>query len=277
MDKIIFATDFSAVSRKILEYAGRMAVKTGAELLAAHALKPPAALFSKNPERLEAWQAAHRTRLEAFVQIPDLAGMQIGCRIAAGSPETSLITLMRNEKADVLVLAKRSKSTLERYFVGSVTERIAAAAPCPVLVVPDAGAQTVHWKPVLCVTDFSRPSKRALEWGLRLAEDHGAEIAVLTAVAGADVENAHKSKKQAVQDAKRELDELLSVYDAPRGTRALVVEGEPADTIVEQAESLGSDLVVIGRRGRSQGDYIGLGSTADAVLKQETVPLAIIP
>ncbi len=277
MHKIIFATDFSPVSRNILEYAARMAARTGADLVAAHALKPPSTIYDRGQEKSSAWQREHLARLETFVDVPDLVEIDIGCRIAAGSPETALAKLVKEENADVLVLAKQSRSKLERFFVGSVTERIAAVSPFPVLVVPVAGSQTTNWKPILCVTDFSHHSRRALEWGIRLAEDHGAELAVLNVLNTSSGGSGLPAATRAIRQTERDLEELVSVLGAPKGTRTLVVQGRPADTILEEADRIGSDLVVIGRRGRAQGDYVGLGSTAHSVLKRETVPLAIIP
>ncbi|MEY4509833.1 MAG: hypothetical protein RLZZ450_1955 [Pseudomonadota bacterium] len=49
--------------------------------------------------------------------------------------------------------------------------------------------------------------------------------------------------------------------------QCLVVMGEPALTIVERAEELDADLVVLGSHGRSELQRTLLGSVAETVLR----------
>jgi len=41
----------------------------------------------------------------------------------------------RKESYDLIVMGKRGLSKITRFFIGSVTQRVLADAPCPVLVV----------------------------------------------------------------------------------------------------------------------------------------------
>jgi nucleotide-binding universal stress UspA family protein len=53
--------------------------------------------------------------------------------------------------------------------------------------------------------------------------------------------------------------------------------GVPGIEIVRAAESWGADLVVIGRRGRANGDAELLGRTVDTVIRRRTGPCLLIP
>ncbi len=74
--------------------------------------------------------------------------------------------------------ADYSALSAERFFVGSVTERVLRAATRPVLVVPEAGAHTLGWRPILCGVDFSACSIDAFEHAVRFATRYRAELAL---------------------------------------------------------------------------------------------------
>ncbi len=274
IDQIIFATDFSATSRKTLEYAAALARRTNARIIAAHALKPPSSIFSKPERELKQWENEHQKRLESFLKAPGIQGVQCEARLASGAPQRALGKLVREEKADLILVAKRSRSTLEKFFVGSNTERIVVDSPCPVLVAPEMETYTTTWNPVLCPIDFSRSSNYALEWAIRLCKEYDASLNILHV---AKLPEAGRGRAAALAQAEHKVAESLSLFDAPADTRSHIVEGRPSQQILGHAEQMNCDLVVMGRRGMNQGDYVGMGSTALAVLKGETFPLVILP
>lgn len=267
IETIIFATDFSGASRKTLKYTGALARRTQAQIIGAHALKPPSSIYTQPPDKKQKWEEEHRTRLEQFMKSAYLQGVEVESVLISGSPAKALAGLARTEKADLVVVSKSSRTAFEKFFVGSVTEILVGELPCPVLVVPE-GAVTANWEPILCPFDFSHNSRLALEYASKLAKAYEAGLAVLHVEAGEiDLQEAH-----------RRVDEALRIYDAPAGTRKIVVENKkPGRTIVETAAQLKSDLVIMGRRGNNQGDYVGAGTTAHQVLREETFPLLIIP
>lgn len=274
IDQIVFATDFSATSRKTLAYAAALARKAKASIIGSYALKPPSSIFATPKEELEQREAQHLQRLESFLKAPEVHGIKCRARLASGSPPQALGKLAIDEKADLILVAKRSRSTLEKFFVGSNTEQIVVSAPCPVLVAPDLEHCTVNWDPVLCPIDFSRSSNHALEWAIGLCRKYGASLVVLHA---ATLPEAGQGRQAALAKAEGRMAEALALFDAPPKTHKLILEGRPSEMILETAEQMKSDLVVMGRRGMNQGDYVGLGSTALAVLKGETFPLLLIP
>ena len=107
-------------------------------------------------------------------------------------------------------------------------------------------------KTIVVGFDDTQPARRALERAADLAEAFGANL-VVTSVApiliGAgrsagpiDPVDSPKTHQEQLKDAR----ELLEA----RGTQAEYVPavGEPADTIVELADDLDADLIVVGTR-----------------------------
>jgi nucleotide-binding universal stress UspA family protein len=61
------------------------------------------------------------------------------------------------------------------------------------------------------------------------------------------------------------------------GCTALMAQGEEAATIVQQAERLGADYIVLGSRPRSLAARLILGNVANDVLKLSPLPVLIVP
>jgi nucleotide-binding universal stress UspA family protein len=53
-----------------------------------------------------------------------------------GEPATALSDVCRDQEADLLVVGRRGAGIVERMVMGSVADRVAHYAPCPVLIVP---------------------------------------------------------------------------------------------------------------------------------------------
>ncbi len=56
--------------------------------------------------------------------------------IEEGKPEDVILKIADEEKVDQIIMGKSSKDRIERFFVGSTTERVVRGAKVPVTVVP---------------------------------------------------------------------------------------------------------------------------------------------
>lgn len=52
-----------------------------------------------------------------------------------GDPTTAIINACEREQADLLVIGRRGATVMERVMLGSVADRLAHHAPCPLLIV----------------------------------------------------------------------------------------------------------------------------------------------
>jgi nucleotide-binding universal stress UspA family protein len=56
-----------------------------------------------------------------------------------------------------------------------------------------------------------------------------------------------------------------------------VVEGPPAETIMEQADDVGASLIVMGTHGRAGMGELMLGSVAHKLMQQSKLPVFLVP
>jgi nucleotide-binding universal stress UspA family protein len=79
---------------------------------------------------------AQQSILDVVVADIDLTGLQWDASEEIGEPATALVDVCREKAADVLVVGRRGAGVVERLVIGSVADRLAHYAPCPVLIVP---------------------------------------------------------------------------------------------------------------------------------------------
>ena len=55
--------------------------------------------------------------------------------VVPGEPHEEIINYAEKENCDLIVMGRRGFSKVKRFFIGSITQRVIADSPCPVLVV----------------------------------------------------------------------------------------------------------------------------------------------
>lgn len=133
---------------------------------------------------------------------------------------------------------------------------------------------------VLCPTDFSPFSRRALAYAIALARPAAAKLTVLHVsplpLPSADDDVLPEWMPDVPSSADQLLDELRRfaepAHAAGLPTEMLMRDGDPGDEIVRTARSLGVDLIAMGSHGR-RGFQRLLGSHAERVLRTAPCPV----
>ena len=142
---VLVPVDFSAGSREALRHAKALAADRGVALHVLHVVEwpsspPPYLANLRFPHIREILRSA-RVELDAFVAAtpgPDVATtvyVQAG-----GFVGRSIVEVARSIGASLVATATQGRTGLDRLLLGSVTESVLRAAPCPVLTVR-AGAR----------------------------------------------------------------------------------------------------------------------------------------
>jgi len=138
-------------------------------------------------------------------------------------------------------------------------------------------------KRILVPIDFSDCSKKALQYALPLAKQHGAALTLLYVVppacgagecGGIDCVQLEASMREGGEKelAKLAVDEVRAEASA----ETLVRVGSPAREIIEAARSLPADLVVISTHGRTGLKHVLLGSVAEHIVQRAPCPVFVV-
>ncbi len=142
---------------------------------------------------------------------------------------------------------------------------------------------------ILCPVDFSEPSYRALRTADELARRYGAELHVLHVVPPVPLVELPPGSGTVAFDVKKYESELLASYDKTLNqTIAANVKpdlkvtshlemGDPAHEIVELAEKIKPDVIVIATHGRTGLRRFFFGSVAEAVVRRAPCAVLSIP
>jgi nucleotide-binding universal stress UspA family protein len=139
-------------------------------------------------------------------------------------------------------------------------------------------------KQILVPVDFSKGSDRAVAQAEQLATALGAQLELfhayqlpVFALPDSSVTVSPTFVADLTDRAQKELNRHRDALEA-RGIKATVklLEGNPADAIVERAEAIHAAMIVLGTHGRSGFRRFLLGSTVERVVRMATVPVLTV-
>lgn len=142
------------------------------------------------------------------------------------------------------------------------------------------GPATLAWNTILAPTDLSKPSKCAVKTAVALAQKCGAKLILFHVVqcpncssfdSPPDAEKMMEEARQTLDDIARTIPTGVTVEKHVRfGTR------EPVNEIVEEANNVSADLIVIATHGYSGLKRVLLGSTAERVVRHAPCPVLVV-
>ena len=141
-------------------------------------------------------------------------------------------------------------------------------------------------KSILAAVDFSDATGEIVDLACSIARAYGVTIHLLHAAAPDPAFVGLEAGPKSVRDQRaRELrgerhllaEIAASVQKNGIEAEAHLIEGATADTIIREAEKLNAGMIVMGSRGRAPIAKTILGSVSEAVLREATCPVVILP
>lgn len=285
---VVVGVDGSPGSNGAIQWAARAAELRNVPLTLVHVVAPTAGAWLES-SLLPAWVHAQRERgrqvlddaLKVAKETCQRGLTHIDCEMPSATSVAALVNLSKD--ADLIVTGCLGTGTLRGRHLGSVSSGISHYAHCPVAIIHDGARpdEDSAQAPVLVGIDGSPESELAT--AIAFEEASRREVGLVALHAWSDVGafdsviDAHGHswpELRAIED--EVLAERLAGWterypDVP--VRRVVVRGDPANQLLDQAES--AQLVVVGSRGR--GGFVGmlLGSISAAVVLLASVPVIV--
>lgn len=275
--KIIVGQDLGLGGEVALGSAVVLANRCGAELRIVHVVEALDAYQRMShpfttPYSEEEIVQKIGARLKTLLAGPELAGLPAQYEVRSGKPFVELIIAARAWLADLIVVGGASEAV--GLFLGSTSERIVRKAQTPVMVAK----RLLRSEPriILVPTDFSLCARSAAEEALMLAKSFPARVAFFHVLDPyfSRIAYAHELGVS-VPIPTPSPREIEPVWDAFLSEMALekvdweksTGEGQAAPAIVQQAENIRADMIVMGTHGRSALPHMLLGSVAEKVVR----------
>ena len=143
--RILVATDGSALSKKAVKHAISLAASTGASLVALKVVpRYPVSFFDGSAtlsvetvsEAEKKWVTDAESQLDAVVKEAQSAGVKAKTAVVKSDLiAESIISAARKHKADLVVMASHGRKGLKRLLLGSETQHVLTHSHIPVLVL----------------------------------------------------------------------------------------------------------------------------------------------
>jgi len=281
IDTILCPIDFTDLSARELAIAVELARTFRARLVLHHnrvAIAPGLA-------RAWDWEASHRSErlgeaeaerqmAAALAAVPeDVPAEGV---ISAGPVGLIVLSLAERVPADLIVIGSHGWSTEEH---ASITERIIAGAPCPVLSLHEGGEWTEPLRlvtagdallRVVVPTDFSPTARHAVEYAYALSRIVPLHLELL------HVLPAGRHASAAEEAARQQID--ATVPDDMRTRVATRIrQGEPTTEILAHLAEVRPQFAVLGEHSRQVLRHLFTRDTMCAVMHEASCPVWIVP
>ena len=313
IQRILMPTDFSTCANHALTHAITLARRFGAELHLLHVN----VMYEVEPtpagEVFPGYEELHLRREEAIERQMSLLLDQrhaeglliVEAQLRAFSAAPAILDYVVGEQIDLVVLGTHGRRGLRRFVLGSVSEEVVRAAPCPVLTVRDEEeVERFHeMRRIVVPFDFSAESRKALDAARELAAVYGAQIDLVHVVepplytqldAPLGRFTFEFDREKFALEMKAEMTKLVDGLNnegsavGSSGAEGLstdsphidsphieghVIDGFVALALTKFAETSGADLILIASHGLGGLQHFLLGSVAAKVVRSASCPV----
>jgi len=211
-------------------------------------------------------------------------GITTVTEVLQGEPYSTIVEYADARGVDCIAMSTHGRRGLERFLLGSTTERVVRRANVPVLTIqPDEDSTNEYpYRNVLVPTDGSDCANQALALGVDVANAEGSTLHLLSVIAvaslGVDVRSALQI--EVLEDQANELIEEARTFATEAGIDSVsgTVEYGPSihQAILSYIDEHDVDLVVVGTHGRTGFDRYVLGSVTEYLIRTSPIPVLIV-
>jgi nucleotide-binding universal stress UspA family protein len=212
-------------------------------------------------------------RAEVVRQARDtMNGRPYDIEIAVGRPVSSILAQARVQNADFIVMGSHARHGWRRALLGSVSEGVMHGSSCPVLTVATHAGHPSNTSMaitnILCPVNFTEVAKEALHVAARVAQAFAAHLTIVHVVEDANASPADEERIRHWIDPK--LQDQCTY-------REVVVHGGAAERVLDCAEDVGADLLVVGAQHKLFRDATVIGTTTERLMRFAMSPVLVVP
>lgn len=292
--KIMLASDGSEYSDEAARFLTRLALTPEDEVVVFHCL-------SEIPyeDDFKACYAVYKATkqgiapkiLDSALKVLKPVKAKIKTLAVEGYPETTIVSEAMERDVDLIVMGSRGLRGARALFVGSATRAIAINSPKPVLVIKLPLRETEGPLEVLLAIDGSGCSDAACGFLAHFPFPKGSRLSVLHIrkptlpdipaqfrqdIEGKLLETVRELKARGLAESEDIIEQATTRISSrfSGNVASISRDGDPASEILETADKINPDMIVLGSRGL-KGVKGMLGSVARDVLSHSSCSVLI--
>jgi nucleotide-binding universal stress UspA family protein len=277
---ILCPTDFSEPATLALRYGKHLADCFDARLVVLYAdpFTPPPYFTAGQVEdvakTIEHLKGAAHEYLTRYVGEHIGGPGEVEGVVAENQTVPAILLTAEEKKADVIVMGTHGWSGINRFVLGSVTEKVLHATDRPVLTVREkkgaAEPFRVSVQQVLCPINYSEVAHKALEHAVEMSKCFKAELLVLHVI------ESHLTEIKEEEEHGRLCAWVPDSVRSRCSLKEVVRRGDAAEQIIEVASSAGCDMIVLGAQHKRFRDTTVLGTTTLRVTRHAPCPVLTV-
>ncbi len=278
-DNILVPTDGSDCADRAVGYAEDIASRYGATV---HVLSvADSRVLQHGPHSDQVRAACEEIVDDACESLA--ADVPVRRAVRTDIPHEAILAYAADEEIDLIVMGTHGRTGLERYLLGSVTEKVVRLSDVPVLTVrsTDTAGVTYPYSDVLVPTDGSDGAAAAIGPAIDVADAYDARLHTLSVVdtrpVGLEIqtEPPYHTPEERAEQAVEAVAERAEAADI-RDVETSVVYGTPYEEIWAYVREHDVDIVVMGTHGRTGIKRYLLGSVAEKTVRTSDVPVMTV-
>ncbi len=273
IERILVPTDMSEFADLALEYALLFQKRFQSEVTLLRAEDFSFLFTAEFPlgyylENASSWKKHAQELLRNYARgrIPGMK--RVNTLVVDDMPARAIVRTADDIRADLIIMGTHGRHGLRRALLGSVTERVLRDTDRPVMTVtPQVSPAKAAMKmaTILCPVNFTEVARTALEYACGFAQAFDAELIVMSV---SETEDTRGTSVEA--QFKDWVDPLV------RGRtryQQVLVSGEPAARVLEVADQIAPDLIVIGAQHKRFSDSTVIGTTTERITRFAKQPV----
>jgi len=251
LNRLLFATDFSAASETAFEYAKSITERYRAQLYVVHVIDLDVFDLISSESTTDVLKQAHeqaRQKIADMITTRELPSDQCHIVVTHGVVPDALTGLMRQHDIELAVLGTHGRRAFKKLLLGSIAEEVFRIAPCAVLTVSPKTAPiaaNIKVRHVLYPVEFAPDPSDAAKYAISLAERYGAQLTVMNVAE--DMPASANTREDFPMPAGRWIEDHISKSSGLRSR--LHFErgfGPAAKAILNFASNATVDVIVVG-------------------------------
>jgi nucleotide-binding universal stress UspA family protein len=210
--------------------------------------------------------------LDSSMNILKSLPAKIDTLLMNGYPDKCILDAAVNSDADIIIMGPKRLKGIKSRIIGSVTKSVSINSPKPVLVVKPSQADSPDRMKILFTTDGSDYARKAGETLSIIPFHDNTEITVLHVITPAfydipdrfmtkidqnDREDLRNFSSQELRESQKIIAQIVEyLMNKFSNIRTLTRTGDPSDEILQAANELNADMIVVGSKG--MGGFRGI-------------------
>ena len=275
---VLVPTDLTDSSIPAVRYARLFADSFQAKLTVLYSdpIIFPVDIVAENASMYVSSTPEHEARMKREVEehvAEVLHDREYAVDVCLGPPALMITRTADQLHSDLIVMGTHARRGWRRAVLGSVTESVLHSSRVPVLTVsrqnllPGHGPEAITR--IVCPTNFTPVAQASLRIAATLAARLNAELIVLHAVESGEERDVRTAEERVRREAGPEVGEVVTYRD-------LVVRGGAAERVLDCADDVGADLLVIGAQHKIFRDATVIGTTTERLIRFASCPVLIV-